>query len=154
MKKLFLFVGIVALFSVGACGQSSKNVPADVKTSFSQKFPKAINAKWDKEDENVWEVEFKMDNKSYSANFDLSGVWLETEYEIEINLIPSDVKATLDSEFAGYKIKEPEVSETAEGTIYEFQLKKGDEVLEVGIDASGKVVSRKDMEEEGDEEKD
>lgn len=151
MKKLFLIVAIAALFSVSACGQTSKNVPAKVKSAFSEKFPNASKVKWDMEDEKEWEAEFKMDGKEDSANFNLDGLWLETEYEIEISQIPSAVKATLDSEFAGYKIKEPEVSETAEAILYEFQLKNGEEVLEVAIDANGKVVSR---EVKGDEDKD
>ncbi len=151
MKNVFMMIAVVALFSFSACGVGSKDVPAKVKSAFSEKFPNASKVKWDMEDAKEWEAEFKMDGKEYSANFNLDGLWLETEYEIEISQIPEAVKASLDSEFAGYKIKEPEVSETAEGILYEFQLKNGEEVLEVAIDAGGKVVSR---EAKGDEDKD
>ena len=96
-----------------------------------------------------------MSGKEYSANFDNSGVWTETEYEITPKEIPAAVKATLDKEFAGYKVAEPEVSETQEGKIFEFALSKGTEKIEAAIDVAGKVLTKEPVKkEEGDEEED
>ncbi len=83
-----------------------------------------------------------MDGKEYSANFDVNGLWLETEYEISESEIPSTVKATLDKEFHAYKISEFEISETANGNVYKFELKKNGKKSEVSIDLNGKVLEQ------------
>jgi hypothetical protein len=140
MKNLILTLAITALISLNACGQKDKNVPANIKTDFPQKFPTATKKKWDKENDKEWEAEFKSDGKEESANYDLNGSWLETEYEIQTKDIPGAVKASLDKEYAGYKITESELSETSTGKVYELELKKGAEKLEVFFDLSGKAL--------------
>lgn len=153
MKKLFFMITVVALFSITACGEGTTTVPSSVKSAFAQKFPKATKVKWDMENEKEWEAEFKMDGKEYSANFEVSGLWKETEYEIKKSEIPSLVKATLDKEFAGYKIEEAEVSETTQGKVFEFKLEKDETEMEIAIDPNG-IVLKKEVksEEEEDEE--
>jgi len=155
MKTTVLTISAVLLISFSACGQPEKNVPANVATAFAQKFPDALKVKWGKESDKEWEAEFKMDGKEYSANFDNSGAWTETEYEISTKEIPASVKATIDKEFAGYKVAEPEVSETPEGKVFEFALSKGTEKIEAAIDVAGKVLTKKPVKkEEEDEEED
>lgn len=152
MKKLFLLVSAIGLISLGACGQANKDVPAAVKSSFVQKFPDASKVKWDMENENEWEAEFKMDGKEYSANFEVSGVWKETEYEIKKSEIPVLVKTMLDKEFAGYKIEEAEVSETANGKVFEFKLENDETEMEVAIDPNGNVIKKEVKSKEGEDE--
>ena len=134
-----------------ACGQK-KNVPAKVKTAFTQKFPNATKVSWDKENANEWEAEFKMNGKDYSANYDNNGNWKETEYDVKDSEIPAAVKTTLNKNFAGYKVSESEISETAEGKVFEFQVKKGGKKMEVAISPNGKVVKKENKKEEKDEE--
>ena len=143
---LTMLLGTMALT---ACGQK-ENVPAKVKTAFEQKFPSATKVNWDKENATEWEAEFKMDSKEYSANFSSDGKWLETEYEISKSAIPQAVNSTLENDFSGYKIEKTEMSETADGKVYEFELKKGKSNLEVAISPDGKVV-KKEVKEEDDE---
>ena len=133
-------------FSAGA--QKSKDVPANVTAAFAKKFPKASGVKWGKEGDKEWEAEFKMDGREYSANFDNAGTWMETEYEITAKEIPAAVKATLDKESAGYKIKESEISESKDGKVYEFVLEKGKTGIELAIDPNGKVVKKEAEKEE------
>ena len=64
------------------------------------------------------------------------------------------MKKTLDTEFAGFKIDEAEISESAEGTFYEFELEKGKVEKEVTIDASGKVIKQENSTEEGENDND
>lgn len=148
MKNLFLITIVFAAFSLSACGQK-ENVPEKVITSFEQKFPDAKKVKWEKENDTHWEAEFKLNGKEYSSNFDNKGNWLETDYEVEINDIPAAVKSTLDNEFLGFEIEEAEVLETAEGTVYKFEIEKDETEMEVVIDPSGKVV-KKEIEAEKD----
>ncbi len=154
MKNLFLFISAFAIISLIACGQTNKDVPEKVKTAFAKKFSNVEKVKWSKEKDEVWEAEFKMDGKKYSANFDESGEWLEKEYEINKSEIPVAVKATIDQEFSGYKIESVEISETATGKLYEFDLESGKEEIEVAIDANGKIVKNENEEEENDEDDD
>ncbi|MGB4413953.1 MAG: hypothetical protein WBI53_03590, partial [Paludibacter sp.] len=72
---------------------------------------------------------------------------------IENSAIPANVKQSLDTEFAGYKIEESEISETAEGSVYEFAVEKDDTTMEVAISPDGKVV-KKEVKTEKEEEKD
>ena len=137
-----------------ACGQK-KNVPAKVKTAFTQKFPNATKVSWDKENANEWEAEFKMNGKDYSANYDNNGNWMETEYRISENGLPSAVKSTLSSKYANSKILVAEISETKDGKVYEVLLKTNGEKSEVVLSTDGKVLKQKEeKDEEGDEEND
>jgi len=144
---LMVFVSTMAFT---ACGQKS-DVPAKVKTAFEQKFPNATKVSWDKENAKEWEAEFKMEGKEYSANFDADGNWKETEYEIRKSDIPTAVKSTLDKDFNGYKIEEAEISETSDGTVYEFELEKGKSEIEVAISPNGKLVMQKEKKEDDEE---
>jgi len=148
MKQTFLMIAIALTIGINGCGQSGKNVPASVKESFSKKFPDVSNVKWGKENDKEWEAEFKMDGKEYSANFDNSGTWIETEYEISKNEIPETVKTTIDKDFQGYKIVESEISETINGKVYEFLVKKDKQKLEVGISITGEVLNKEQVTEE------
>lgn len=155
MKNLFLVSLILAVFGFSACGQKA-NVPAKVKTAFSQKFPQATNVNWDKESATEWEAEFKMDGNKYSANFDQDGHWKETEYLIHKSELPATVKTTLKNKFAGYDVEKAEVSETPAGKVFEMKIENDETDMEVAINANGKVVKKevkKDNDKEGDEEK-
>jgi len=153
MKNLFLLFAVIAICSLNSFGQTGKDAPAIVKAAFVKKFPTATNVKWGKENEKEWEAEFKMDGKEYSANYDNDGKWLETEHEISAGEIPATVNATLEKEFAGYKVVESEISEKATAKQYEFEVKKGDDKFEVAIDLTGKVLKKEAVKKE-DKEKD
>ena len=140
MKNAILLISAACLISFSACGQKKTDVPANVRSAFEQKFPNAQKVKWDKENANEWEAEFKIDNKEYSANFNTSGQWMETEYEISTSEIPAAVNQTLSMDFAGYKVVEAEISETAAGKLYEFEIKKDKEKMEVAISPDGKLM--------------
>lgn len=137
MKNLILVFAAAILISVTACAQNPKDLPAKVKTAFDQKFPGAQKVKWSKENATEWEAEFKMSGKEYSANYKADGSWMETEYEISANEIPAAVTTSLGKDFPGYKLVEFEISETAKGKIYEFEIKTGTKKQEVALDEKG-----------------
>lgn len=149
MKTVKLIVIAFLAISINACAQKV-NVTEKVKTAFEQKFPNAQKVKWSKENETEWEAEFRFKGEEYSANFTTDGVWKETEHEIETSAIPVNVKQTLDAEFAGYKIEEAEISETAEGSVYEFALEKDEKDMEVAISPEG-MVKKKEMKKEDED---
>ena len=140
MKNLILVIAASAFISLSVSAQSGKNVPALVKTAFSQKFVKATDVKWDKEGKTEWEAEFKLDGKSYSANFDTTGNWLETEFSISTSEIPTVVKTTIVKDYSAYKVKGIDVSETPKGKVYEVTFLKGVKSMELVFDINGKIV--------------
>jgi uncharacterized membrane protein YkoI len=142
MKKLFLVFIAASLISAIACAQNAKKIPAKVKSAFEQKFPMAQKVKWGQENATEWEAEFTLNNIKYSANFNVKGNWLETEYKIGENEIPAIVIKTLGKEFPGYKIEASEISETAKGKIYEFEIKTSKTKTEVGVNADGTLVKK------------
>jgi hypothetical protein len=150
MKTTILSLAAILLISFSACGQSGKDVPAPVKSAFTQKFSGATNVKWGRESDKEWEAEFQMGGKKYSANFDNAGNWMETEYQVTVSELPAAVKATLDKESAGSKIKLSEVTETKDGKAFEFVLNKGENETELVIDNSGKVTKKEQLKEENE----
>jgi uncharacterized membrane protein YkoI len=86
-----------------------------------------------------------------SANFDATGKWLETESILSKDGLPIQVLSTLKSQFGEYQIEQVESLEKAgESVVFEVKLEKGETVVEVVLDASGKVV-KKEIKEEGEE---
>ncbi len=150
MKNLFLALSVALLFSFTACSQPNKDVSQTVKSAFSTKFPDATKVKWDKENDKLWEAEFKKDGKEYSANFDVKGNWIETEYGIENSEIPLIVKSAIDKEFSNNKILESEISETTKGEIYEFEIKAEKVKYEAAFDFNGKFIKKEIVTKEED----
>ena len=154
MKSMKVILGAFLACTMFAFASGlSNDVPQKVKEAFAKKFPTAKKVKWDKESETEWEAEFKMNKTEYSANFMADGTWKETEHEIDEKEIPAIVKKALSTNFPGYETEEVEISETAQGMVYEFEIEKGETEMEVAIDASGKVV-KQEVKKEDKEDKD
>ena len=140
MKNLILVFLVAVFMSTTACAQSAKNLPVKVKSSFNQKFPGAQKVKWGKENATEWEAEFTLNNKAYSANFNSNGNWVETEYLINEKEIPAVVVATLSNKYPGCKIKTAEITESAKGNVFAFELLKGKTKTDVTVNADGTLV--------------
>jgi uncharacterized membrane protein YkoI len=142
MKHTFL---VFALFTLAFAAQAQKKndkIPSGVKDSFAKRFPGVEHVKWSKENDTEFEAEFKNNGKEQSATFDQTGKWLETESEIKKSELPAIVQATIAKEFAGYRIEESELTETADGTFYEVEVEKGKLEYEVKISPDGKLISK------------
>ncbi|MDI1324385.1 MAG: PepSY-like domain-containing protein [Algoriphagus sp.] len=148
MKKYLTILSVSVMLSTGACAQehSDEEIPEAVKTAFSQKFYAAKKVSWDMESTTEWEAEFKLDGKDYSANFLTDGTWQETEHEIKKADLPEAIKQALAGDFAGYEIEEAEISEKANGSVYELAVEKGEEEWELVFDINGKLIEKKAIE--------
>ncbi len=144
MKKLILFGLLLSAPVVFAQKVNSDNLPEPVKTAFKAKFAGVKKAKWEMDYEN-YEADFKYNKNEMSAKFDKTGKWLETEYMVLPSSLPQAVKDYMNSNFAGYEIKEAEKVETADkGILYELDIKKGEAKYEISISETGKLISRTD----------
>lgn len=135
MKKLFLMIVSILLIS----SYSFAGIPPEtVKKAFDQKFPKAVNVKWDKENAKEWEAEFVFNGSNISANFAIDGKWLETESRIVITDLPITVTEAIRVNYSGWTIAKAEKSETpGNSAIYELLLKKDKEKKEVTFNEDG-----------------
>ena len=157
MKKIKILGVLLFAATIGSgiyAFGTSNDVPQKLTDAFAKKFPTVKKVKWEKESETEWEAEFKIKGAEYSANFLEDGTWQETEHEITKNAIPENVKITLETDFSGYQIEEAEISEIAEGSLYEFELEKGDGEMEVALTMNGKVVKKVMSKDHGKEDKD
>lgn len=144
MKKSIVIIATFA-FVLFACSQTP---PKPVSDNFAKMFPNVTKVKWDQEEENEWEAEFKIDRKENSACFDNAGNWLETEAEIREKDLPEMVKNAIGNKYADYKIEEVSRIETPEFKGFEIAIEKGKEELELQVTADGKITVNKESEEE------
>lgn len=160
LKSLTLIALVIGMFSLTACGQK-KDVPQKVKTAFTQKFPDVQKVKWESEDENEWEAEFKMNGKEMTVCYDNTGKWLETEVEVKIKDLPAEVFKAINMKFEGFEIEEAESIEKPDFKGYEILLEKKETEVEILVTSDGnltikdvKVEDEEDEEEEDDVEED
>jgi len=154
MKNLLKNVAAIALLvsplAVSAQKMTAAKVPATVTEAFAKAYPKASNAKWEKED-GKYEVAFKNDGKKYEISYSDAGTMLEMEQKISTKALPASVIATLAKDFVGYKVEEAEMAIKDGVTTYEMYAEKGKEEYELVFDASGKLIKKEVKEEEGKE---
>ena len=142
MKTLKVILGAFLVTTLFAFASGGDKAPQKVKDAFVKKFPTAKKVKWEKENTNEWEAEFKMNKVEYSANFLEDGSWTETEHEIEKKDVPQNVMSALKTAFPNYEVEEVELSETPKGTAYEFEIENDETEMEVAINSNGKIIKQ------------
>jgi hypothetical protein len=147
MKKTLLIITVLA-FGLFACGQTP---PKTVSDNFAKKFATATNVKWDQEDSNEWEAEFKMDEKEMSASFDNEGKWITTEAVLLEKDLPAVALKAVKTAYDGWDIKVVESIETPDFKGYELGLKKGGKKTEIQVTSDGKIKENKESKEEEEE---
>ena len=147
MKRSAIIVVVLAM-SLFACAQTP---PKSVKDNFSSKLSGANKVKWDQEEANEWEAEFKMNGSEMSASFNNAGTWLETEKEIKEKELPVVVVNVLSDKYSGYKVGEVAEIQKPGFSGYEIDLEKGEEMLEIQVNPNGTIAQVKKVEEEDDE---
>jgi len=145
MKTPLLLLLCAALCLHPAAAQKIANdkVPPAVLSSFKAKFPTATKAKWEMESKTEFEVNFRLDGKEVSANFALSGQWLETETEIKVSNLPAAIRSVLSTDFEGYDIEEAsQIESLKNGNCFEAEIEKGGDAFDVLLTADGKIISK------------
>ena len=90
----------------------------------------------------VYEVEIENSNDDeLELTFDTEGNLLFTETEIETSDLPSDVSASIATNYAAYSIEEAEQLNMADNTSrFEVEVENGNTTLSVLMEADGTVV--------------
>ncbi len=115
--------------------------PQLVINAFQEKYPGAQSVRWEKAGES-FEATYTVEGVEFDSEFDINGKWLNTEKAILLSEIPTAVQQSLKTNYAGFVAKEAESVESAEhGNIFEINIVKGKESIDVIFDKSGKVIS-------------
>ena len=132
-----MIMSIAVIYSCSFAGTP----PAAVQKTFEQKFPKATNVSWGKENKKEWEAEFTIDGSKISANFTNEGTWVETEKKITVSELPKAVSDAIQKQYPDWKITEADKTETAKnGVIYEADIKSGTQKKGVAFKEDGTPV--------------
>ncbi len=153
MKKIIVLLSACMLTSLMGFTQkvAPDKVPAPVKQAFAKKFPAATDVKYEMEKKD-YEINFKDKGVEMSANFDVTGKWLETETEIKESDLPKEVSASVAKSFNGFKISEIAITEApGKGLVYEMDLKKDKEGFEVQFSPKGDIVKKTPLKNEKEE---
>ena len=148
MKKIIpFFLILFCLIHLGSCKQKL-NVPSAVQEAFEQKFLNPQDASWEYDSENnLWEVNFLVDETKLSAVFNADGEWMETEMDIPFSELPEVIQDALNADYPDYNIEELEWIESPEGVFYEVDfalINEGEESeLEILFASDGSVVLEK-----------
>lgn len=156
MKKQILFT-IALVIALFACTQDP---PKKVTDAFTNKFTNTTDVRWEQENENEWEADFKSEGTEMSASFTNDGKWLETETLLNKKDIPADVYKAVLLKFEGWEVDEVESIETPDFKGYEMVLEKEDTETEILVSESGEIqimsviVEEEDHDEDEDEDDD
>ncbi|MCB9233704.1 MAG: PepSY-like domain-containing protein [Bacteroidia bacterium] len=143
MKKLVFTALLLTGFGWSLQAQVGTAAPAQVQEAFNRKFPGAAQVEWGKESATEWEAEFILNGVNHSANFLQDGTWKETEHLISAAEITPALQSSLNSKFPDYSLLRGEIADTPKGSKYELVLQKGNSMMLVVADESGKILMKK-----------
>ncbi|MBK7130246.1 MAG: PepSY-like domain-containing protein [Crocinitomicaceae bacterium] len=138
MKNL-LFLTALILFGSLAYTQKIEEsaVPDSVKSVFKLAYPEVTTAKWEKERNGDYEVNFRVNGNKNSVTYSPSGKVLETEFEIAVSELPKEALAYIEKNYAGQEITEAAKITSADGKIkYEAEIGGKD----IFFDVDGKLI--------------
>jgi len=156
MKNYLIAIVLMSLYPLAMEAQEIEvsKVPSTVQAEFQKMFPDAAKTEWEMDNEN-FEASFKLNKKCWSAVYDKDGKFVESEVEIKVSELPEPVIQSIEKEFPGAKIEEPEKTTLSDGnTVYEFELEKDKKEFEVQVSADGKILNKEESEEDREDEKD
>ena len=140
MKSFLMLACFIVSFATISSAQkiNEKDLPGPVKTAFATKYPAAMNVKWGKENAKEYEAEFKLNNNNVSANFLVTGDWVETETVLSITDLPAAISNAIKTKYPGASITKAEkLEKPGNKTLYEVFIKLNGKTKEVELNADG-----------------
>ncbi len=150
--KQLIFVLLFMSFSIFA---QKSEIPDKVKSAFNKAYPNILKVKWDKENQNTYEAEFKQNNDAISVVFDSEGKILETEVSILISQLPKAIEPFILKNYKEYKISEAAKITDSKGAVtFEAEIKSGEKKKDLLFDSNGNIINKKENKQEEDKETD
>jgi len=104
----------------------------------------AVSGTWNYNlDANDYEVVYMLDGSQYAAYYD-NGNWIHSEaYTFDRNKLPAAVNNAINTQYAGYAIKDVSREDNRNQVVYEVELTKGSDKCKIHYSADGSVVKKK-----------
>ncbi len=138
--KTFVFV-VIFLVVIQSC--SSNEVPESVRQKFLDMEPSANDLEW-ADNGDMYRVYYKLDGQKVTSYFDYFGQWMETETEITVQELRTEVLNVLQTKFVDYSIIDIEIVRTSDGQeLYEIDLDKAGKTYDILFDTTGQILRKK-----------
>jgi hypothetical protein len=117
------------LYPVGALSQQLK-----------KDFPLSRDIEWETA-AGIYEAEFEIRQRDYKAFYDEGGNLLMYAFEIRLSEVPSKIRDTAKSKYAGFKF-DRDAKKTVMGTkvLYRVTVERGETEIEATFDSGGSFV--------------
>ncbi|MCF8316990.1 MAG: hypothetical protein K9I71_12735 [Ignavibacteriales bacterium] len=147
-SKYLLIICLLFAFTVNA---QQGEVPAKVKSSFAQAYPKVKNAKWNVIAETeVYGAEyhalFNAGGQKTTVVLDDEGQILETKAEIKSSKLPASVKTFITSNFPGFQIFQAfKITGKSGGKFFEARIKLSEAEVDLYFNNEGAQVDKSEV---------
>jgi len=140
MKFRSLFV-VVVLLSTQFLNAQVVNIPDKAKKHFVKKYAGATEVEWTNNVVN-YTVRFELDSIKQAAHYSVDGEWTYTDYPIEYETIPEEVKKSVTkSRFSDWTIESSGYVENNKNEkLYRVEFKSGINKRYVFFNGNGKEV--------------
>ncbi|MFT4155008.1 PepSY-like domain-containing protein [Parafilimonas sp.] len=129
-RKMILVLMMMLTWAMRLHAQPPK-IPAEVARAFREKYPDAQNVVW-KDNLTGFEASFTLDEEAWTATFNNSGAWKESEKKIEFEDLPDDVQDAFDnSKYGDWKTGSVSLIERDKKTRYKIYAEKNSIVQKV-----------------------
>ncbi|WP_276499625.1 PepSY-like domain-containing protein [Pontibacter litorisediminis] len=127
--------------SLFACDKNSDDVkpgdvPAAVKETFGSTFADAQHVEWEKKGED-YEADFDVATVEHDALFSASGNLLKHKYDLPEAELPEAVKASINQNYAGFRVDDADVLVQEGNTLYQVELEQGNQEQKLVFAADG-----------------
>ena len=140
--------------TTGTATITDADVPAEVKTTFTAKYPKAQSTTWTRYqpvaddgldmNETYYYVRFNNDGSDYINWYNMKGEWVKTSTLVSNESdLPSPVNKYIKDNYSGYTVEEINKENDKDRDVYEIKLNKGDEKLKIKVTPQGEIVKMK-----------
>lgn len=137
MKKIVLLLTV--MISVLAFGNNIE-IPDNVSSAFTKKFPGAENVNWEIEFNN-FKVEFTRNNKTMTALFSDEGKWVETATYINEDDLPENTLEEINWYYKnGLIISSRKAKDYKSNDFYRVTVESGDAFYFLKVDEEGDII--------------
>jgi hypothetical protein len=112
--------------------------PQKVINAMKQKFPSALNIKWQKQKYgDFWKASFILSKRNATASFRSDAQWFQSTIEITADELNTAIKSKIKEEHPGCLVLSAIMTELTYTTGYLVRMKCGDEIIEIAYDYQG-----------------
>ncbi|MDR1198987.1 MAG: PepSY-like domain-containing protein [Prevotellaceae bacterium] len=116
--------------------------PAELAAKFKADFPRAYKVEWEVAD-GIYEVEFDIKFRDYTAYYDAKGNLLMTEEEIYRSELPAIVKNAAETKYPKYSFEDIDRIRRGTEVFYEIEMELRDAEVKLLIKSDGTVLEER-----------